>query len=128
MEAVIFVGIQASGESSFYRERFFDTHLRINLDMLKTRHRERLLLQACIDAKQPFVVDNTNPTVEERARYIALTRNSCREGKERIPKKGILGTHKRLQVPGLEEGFDLLYHVCIDDTGHFVVKEWSDGL
>jgi predicted kinase len=149
VEAVIFVGIQASGKSSFYRERFFETHLRINLDMLKTRHRERLLLQACLDAKQPFVVDNTNPTIEERARYIglarsgdfhvvgyyfrsrvreALTRNSRREGKERIPKKGILGTYRRLQVPGLKEGFDLLYHVCIDDTGQFVVKEWSDGL
>jgi transcriptional regulator with XRE-family HTH domain len=37
VEAIIFVGIQASGKSTFYRERFFDTHLRINLDMLKTR-------------------------------------------------------------------------------------------
>jgi predicted kinase len=72
VEAVVFVGIQASGKSSFYRARFFDTHLRINLDMLKTRHREQLLLHACIEAKQPFVVDNTNPTVEERARYIEL--------------------------------------------------------
>jgi hypothetical protein len=72
VEAVVFVGIQASGKSSFYRARFFDTHLRINLDMLKTRHREQLLLHACIEAKQPFVVDNTNPSVEERARYIEL--------------------------------------------------------
>ena len=70
MEAIIFVGIQASGKSTFYRERFFDTHLRINLDMLKTRYREQLILRACIEAKQPFVVDNTNPSVEERARYI----------------------------------------------------------
>ena len=51
MEAAIFVGIQASGKSSFYRKQFFDTHLRIYLDMLKTRHRERILLRACIEAK-----------------------------------------------------------------------------
>jgi predicted kinase len=70
VEAVVFIGVQASGKSSFYRERFFDTHLRINLDMLKTRHRERMLLRACIEAGQSFVVDNTNPSVEERARYI----------------------------------------------------------
>lgn len=148
MEAIIFVGIQASGKSTFYRERFFDTHLRINLDMLKTRYREQLILRACIDAKQPFVVDNTNPSVEERARYIrparsggfrvvgyyfgsrvreALARNSDREGKERIPEKGILGTYKRLRVPGLEEGFELLRYVRIDEEGRFVVEEWSDA-
>ena len=43
MEAVILIGIQGSGKSTFYRERFFDTHVRINLDMLKTRQREKLL-------------------------------------------------------------------------------------
>ena len=149
MEAVIFVGIQASGKSSFYRERFFDTHLRISLDMLKTRYREWSLLRACIEAKQPFVVDNTNPSVEERARYTeiarsggfrlvgyyfrsppkeALTRNARRTGKARIPEKGILGTHKRLRVPRLEEGFDELYYVRIDGTGRFVVEEWSEEL
>src|SRR5689334_1064942 len=74
MEAVIFTGIQASGKSSFYRERFFDTHVRINLDMLKTRRREDRLLLACLETQQSFVVDNTNPTVEERAKYIAPAR------------------------------------------------------
>lgn len=146
MEAVVFAGIQASGKSSFYRARFFDTHLRINLDMLKTRHREQLLLRACIEAKQPFVVDNTNPSVEERARYIelarsggfrvvgyyfrlqpkeALARNNQRTGKARIPEKRILGTYKRLCVPTTEEGFDELYHVCIDAAGCFIVEEVS---
>jgi len=45
VEAVIFVGIQATGKSSFYRKHFFDTYVRINLDMLKTRYRERLLVR-----------------------------------------------------------------------------------
>ena len=149
MEGVIFVGIQASGKSTFYRERFFDTHLRINLDMLKTRNREQILLRACIEAKQPFVIDNTNPSAEERARYIrparsagfrvlgyyfdvqikeALTRNNERTGKDHIPEKGIFGTKKRLRVPDLEEGFDLLYRVRIDEEGRFVVEEWLEGL
>ena len=60
MTAIILIGIPASGKSTFCKERLFDTHLRLNLDMLKTRHREKLLLQACIAAQQPFVVDNTN--------------------------------------------------------------------
>lgn len=146
MEAVIFVGIQASGKSSFYRVRYFDTHLRINLDMLKTRYREQLLLRACIEARQPFVVDNTNPSVEERARYTelarsggfrvlgyyfrsqpkeALARNNQRTGKARVPEKGILGTYKRLRVPTKEEGFDELHHVHIDEKGCFIVEEMS---
>jgi predicted kinase len=148
MEVVIFVGIQASGKSTFYRERFFDTHLRINLDMLKTRNREQILLRACIEAKQPFVIDNTNPSVEERARYIglarsagfrvlgyyfdvqvkeALARNKERTGKDHIPEKGMFGTNKRLRVPDLEEGFDLLCRVRLDEEGRFVVEGWPEG-
>jgi hypothetical protein len=49
-EAVIFIGVQASGKTSFYRQRFFETHLRISLDMLRTRQREQLLLVACLGA------------------------------------------------------------------------------
>jgi hypothetical protein len=32
MEAVIFIGIQGTGKSSFYLEQFFHTHVRINSD------------------------------------------------------------------------------------------------
>src|SRR5436309_15387453 len=76
MEAVIFVGVQGSGKSTFYREHFFDTHVRINLDMLRTRHREQVLLAACLASKQPLVVDNTNPLPADRARYIGLAREA----------------------------------------------------
>jgi predicted kinase len=74
MEAVILVGIQATGKSTFYASRFAHTHVRINLDMLKTRHREQRFVEMCIETGQPFVVDNTNPTPDERARYIAPAR------------------------------------------------------
>ncbi len=76
MEAILFIGIQATGKTSFYRERFFDTHLRLNMDSLKTRNREAVLLRACLDAKMKFVVDNTNPTREERSGYIQLARDA----------------------------------------------------
>jgi predicted kinase len=144
MEAIIFCGIQASGKTTFYKERFFDTHLRINLDMLKTRHRENLLLAACFEMKQPFVVDNTNPTIEERAKYItrakearfrvvgyyfqsnlgaALERNEGRTGRAHIPNKGIIATFRKFQPPTFDEGFDQLFAVSIDKNGNFVVKE-----
>lgn len=138
MEAVIFIGIQAVGKSTFYKKHFFKTHLRLNLDMLRTRHREQVLLQACLDAKQRFVVDNTNPTREDRAKYIQLStsanfkvvgyyfqskvddaqrRNAIRDEKERVPEKGILGTYASLQLPTVDEGFDELYYVAIGEDG-----------
>jgi predicted kinase len=147
MQAILFVGIQAAGKSTFYQRRFFTTHLRLNLDMLKTRYRERLLLHACLEAKQPFVVDNTNPTRAERAVYIsaakaagfhvigyyfqikiddAIARNAQRSGKARIPVKGVLGTYKRLELPSYDEGFDQLFYVTINEANEFVVQEWSD--
>lgn len=148
MEAVLFVGIQGAGKSTFYQRRFFDTHVRINMDMLKTRHRAEVLLHACILAKQPFVVDNTNVLAAERAKYIvpakeagfrivgyffpvpvkhAIGRNQKREGKKKIPVQGILGTYKRLQPPRREEGFDALYCVTVTEANEFVVEECSEA-
>lgn len=74
MELILFIGIQAVGKSTFYQQRFFNTHIRINLDMLKTRHREQILVKACLAAQQPFIIDNTNVTRKERARYITLAK------------------------------------------------------
>ncbi len=149
MHAIIFIGIQASGKSTFYRERFADTHIRINLDMLKTRNRERILLAACIAAKQPFVVDNTNVAEDDRAKYIipakaagfrivgyyfssklteAIERNKERTGTAVVPDKGIAGTYKRLQLPSHAEGFDELYYVTIDRDRGFIIEEWNDEL
>jgi len=149
LEAIIFIGIQASGKSTFYRERFFNTHIRINLDMLKTRHREDLLLDACLRMKQPFVVDNTNPTIQARAKYIerakaarfsvvgyffqtsmkgAIERNSLRDERMRVPANAIGATSARLQIPTLQEGFDALYRVQIDPLGGFHVEQWVDDV
>ena len=149
MEAVILIGIQATGKSTFYRQKFEDTHIRINLDMLKTRHRERILVEACIAARQPFVVDNTNPATKDRARYIepaqsagfrvigyyfksslseAMERNRQRAASKVVPDRGITGAYGRLQLPSRDEGFDELYYVSIDASGAFAIEEWTDEL
>jgi predicted kinase len=144
MEAVLLIGIQGAGKSTFYQQRFFDTHLRISLDLLKTRYREQVFLQACILARQSFVVDNTNVLIAEREKYIgparaagfrivgyyfpvpvkhAIGRNLKREGKKKIPVKGVLGTYKRLQPPSRAEGFDSLYCVTVTEGNDFVVED-----
>ena len=147
MEVIIFIGLQASGKSSFYRTRFIDTHIRLNMDMLRTRHREKLLFEACLKAKQPVIIDNTNPSLSERQRYIPLAkennftvtgyyfqsnlkeckqRNNQRQGKSKIPLVGLIDTYKRLQLPTYQEGFDRLYYVKQIENDLFLVEEWQD--
>jgi hypothetical protein len=55
-----------------------------------------------------------------------LRRNAARTRRERVPDKAILGTYKQLQLPTLEEGFDALYYVKIDEAGTFTVEDWRD--
>lgn len=145
MEAVIFIGIQGAGKTTFYRERFFETHVRISLDMLRTRPREEMLLHTCLAANQRFVVDNTNVLASDRARYIAPARsarfrvvgyffeptpaasharNALRSGRARVPPAALFGTLKRLQPPRRDEGFDALYRVRLPAPGEFQVEEF----
>ena len=142
MEAIIFVGLQASGKSSFYRERFFSTHVRISLDLLRTRHRERRMLSLCLETQQPFVVDNTNPTREDRRRYIEAARSAgfeivgyyfsgrvaeCllrnRQRAQPVPDVGLLATARKLQIPSMDEGFNSLNYVRLEASG-FVIEDW----
>ena len=112
------------------------------------RRRLSLLLRGCIEATQPFVVDNTNVTTAERSPYIAaakaagfrvtgyyfasplrdcLRRNAERDLRRRVPAKGIVGTYKRMQIPALGEGVDALHCVRIDEAGQFIVEELASG-
>jgi predicted kinase len=34
--SLLFIGIRGSGKTTFFRERFFETHVRISLDLLRT--------------------------------------------------------------------------------------------
>lgn len=143
--AIIFIGIQASGKSTFYHEQFAG-YVHINLDTLHTRNKEKLLLQECVESGYSFVVDNTNPTKADREKYIraakdygycihgyyfqssvseCIERNRKREGKARIPDRAVAGTHRKLELPEYGEGFDKLFYVCLKD-GHFQTQEWIE--
>lgn len=144
MEMILFTGGQAAGKSTFFDFRFRNTHIRINLDMLRTRHRENGLIDACLAFKQPLVIDNTNPTVADRARYIdkarsagfsitcfffdvpieaMLARNDLREGKARVPDAAIRATCRKLERPGLAEGFRAVYRVVPQGSMEFQIEE-----
>jgi predicted kinase len=129
MEAVILCGLQAAGKTTLYRDRFLETHARISMDLLRTRSREAAFLRVCFETRMPFVVDNTNPTVADRARYVeparaagfklvgffvevdytvATARNVARG--QRVPAAGLRDVARRFVRPTLEEGFEELWH------------------
>ena len=140
-ELVIFVGLQASGKSTFFRQRFAATHEHVSKDLFRNNRnrnrRQRELVVAALRSGLPVVVDNTNPTVEDRrplvelgrefgARVVGyhfesgvrgcLERNALREGKAWVPDVAIFATTTRLAPPSRAEGFDELYHVRIDGS------------
>jgi predicted kinase len=143
MEAVVFCGVQGSGKTTLYRERFLDTHVRVSMDLLRSRAREEAFLRTCLETGQRFVVDNTNPTPAGRRRYVeparaagfrvigylveidrslALARNAERTGRARVPVAGVLGTGRRFLRPAPEEGFDELWHATAAPDGGWRVE------
>jgi len=45
-----------------------------------------------------------------------LERNENRSGKEHLEKAAILGTHGKLELPDVKEGFDELKYVRINEN------------
>ena len=141
---VILMGLQGSGKSTFYRMHFSEDFVRVNLDTLKTRYQEKLLVEECLNLQKSFAVDNTNPTRADRERYISVAkehgyrivgyfmeskikdcmqRNAQREGAARVPEKAIAATSNKLEIPSYDEGFDELYFVKNDGTT-MTIEEW----
>lgn len=141
----ILIGIQASGKTTFCQKYFSDFEI-VSLDIIKTRKKEDKTINEIINSGKNFVIDNTNPTIEERKKYIdiaqqngyktvgiyfrssvdeCLKRNSTREND--ISLKGILSTAKKLEQPSYAENFDELYYVKIEDN-KFIVSKWNEEL
>ncbi len=149
-EIVIFTGIQASGKSSFYKEHFFQAHVRVSLDLLRTRNREQKLIEYCLATKMSLVIDNTNPSRADRKRYFdfvkewpqfevhgyyfqskvqeCVFRNSARAAVEKIPEIAIRSTHAKLEIPQLAEGYKHIWYVSILANSAFKTEPWSSEI
>jgi predicted kinase len=150
MELVIFVGLQASGKTSFYQARFAHTHALVSKDRMPNNRnptrRQLELVEEALRAGRSVVVDNTNARVVDRlplvilghalgARVVGyyfesrvedcLERNRGRAGKARVPDAALYATRKRLEVPSYAEGFDALYFVRMAEGG-WQVEEWKE--
>lgn len=149
-EVVLFIGLQGAGKSTFYRERFAATHTLISKDLYpkgcNKDARQQRELAAALGAGKNVVIDNTHAGLQERTVSLTqareaghrvvgyyfsariadcLRRNAGRSGVARVPDVAILATAKRLRRPSLEEGFDQLWYVTLDDERGFQVAAWQ---
>ena len=152
MELVIFIGLQACGKSTFFHQYFAATHEHISKDLMRNNknraRRQAQLIEVALQAGRSLVVDNTNPTVEERGSIIqlgytygaqiigyyfqsqvnhCLERNQQRSGKARVPDVAIYATIKKLQRPSYAEGFHQLFYVRLAGKCAFEVHPWTKG-
>jgi predicted kinase len=151
MELVVFIGLQASGKSSFYRERFGATHVLVSKDLWpharRREARQRRLIGEALGAGRSVVVDNTNLTVQARAPLVALghahgarvvgyafesrladclARNAQRTGRARVPDVALYAARAQLERPHLDEGFEALWRVRLVPGGPFDVRTWGE--
>lgn len=151
MEMIILIGLQASGKSTFFHTHFATTHDYISKDLLRNNRRsarrQQQLIEEALQAGHSVVIDNTNPTREERAELIrlgksyeakivgyyfevqvkqSLERNKQRVDKARVPDVAIFATLKKLARPSSEEGFDQIFYVRSGDNHTFEICDWSE--
>jgi predicted kinase len=145
VQAVLLIGIQGAGKTTFYSQQFASTHLHISLDIAGTREQESALVKDAVASGKAFVVDNTNARKPERAPYIQLARaagyrvtgyffkpdlrasigrNNYRTDKKPLVAPAVIATFKRLEPPRMEEGFDELLTVEAGPERSFVVTAY----
>lgn len=144
---ILFIGIPASGKSTFYHRVLEDRPLDyVSLDALGTRAREKSAFDAALAARRSVCVDNTNVTKALRAKYLAqakaagyrtvglffqsvladcIARNEQREGAAKIKRLALLGMSAQLELPSKDEGFDSLFFVRIADR-LFEIEPWKE--
>jgi predicted kinase len=152
-ECIVLVGLPGAGKTSFYRRYFAGTHVHISKDLWPNASgreaRQRRLIDETLAAGHSVVVDNTNPTIADRAAVVAVARsrgaevrcyfidvatrvavarNAGRTGREKVPNVAIFTVAKRLQRPTVAEGFDQLFCVQLTESRDFHVIELGPGV
>jgi bifunctional polynucleotide phosphatase/kinase len=127
---VIMVGYPASGKSTFAKNL---NYTYVNRDTLKTKVKCLKVAKQAIEDGQSVVIDNTNPTIADRAEYIKLAKDidvvcchidmsmelaqhldkyrSCTQKTKQIPDVVYYTYRKRFEEPTKREGYSKIYKI-----------------
>ena len=129
-ELVVMVGVQGSGKTTWVAQHLAGTHVVVSKDhwpnARRRQARQQRVVAEHLAAGRSVVVDNTNPSREERSALVELAReagvpvravwldvpletclrrNAARTGRALVPLVGVLATVDRFVPPSSEEGF-----------------------
>lgn len=143
-ELIIFVGLPASGKSTFAKNHLIPNgYTWINRDTLKTPAKCKKAIKESFTEGKSAVLDNTSPTAKVRKEYISIAkkcgvpvrcfyfntsdelashlnfyRERMTEGKiRRIPRVAFNVYKKRFEAPSMDEGFTEI--ATVKFTPHF---------
>jgi predicted kinase len=134
------VGLQGSGKTTWVARHLAGTHVVVSKDhwpnARRREARQRRVVAGLLADGASVVVDNTNPSPEDRAPLVAAARdagvpvravlvdtapeicrarNDAREGRSRVPPVGVFATLARFVPPSTAEGFERIDVVRGDD-------------
>lgn len=154
MEAIIFIGLQASGKSTFYRKNFLNSHSIISNDLLNEKNtnsrllEESKLIDDCLKKNINMLFDNTNYSIAKRKEYIdkikphnykiigyyfkmnvprSIKWNQLREPAQIVPKAAIYTMSKKIELPSLSEGYNELYYIDYK-YNKLIVEHWGNKI
>jgi bifunctional polynucleotide phosphatase/kinase len=149
-EVVLMMGSPGSGKTTWIRKHMPE-YSRVSRDELRTPAKCRARVRRELDAGNPVVVDNTNPTAIGRHEYIELAQragvpvrcvcigtnpqmsghlNAMREDhpdplirKARVPPIGERMYWSKLELPTMEDGYSDIVHVPFEYSEGVTPKE-----
>ena len=133
---VIFVGLPASGKSTYFKRYLEQTHILVSKDLMgSSKNKDKIqaeMLCLHLGSNKDTVVDNTNVSKAIRAPLVALAhdlgqkveiywfdtpakiciqQNELRSGKARVPNVAIYTLAKKFEQPNDSEGADKIVRI-----------------